>query len=348
MRTFEEASIPIGITAWELFQFRTKLISSGDLATAIRASCTFPGLFAPVLVDGSLCIDGGVFDDGGCMALPGIPESELVVNIVCGRNRLGSSILPEKFKHARLLTLVMDNIPSVSPFTMSSHGPIAYKVARIATYKALHSSHTQQLSKNHWCCFIDGFNIDPETPLNLPRPSAFIPRSESLSSIYSEDSMDTNDPNTASTLEEATQELPRVASFSFLNRSSTSDNIIPRNNSNISSCTAATSVVDGAEANPTIVYTEDDNGPGHVPSGRQSSDIEARLESQHVPRRSTRLSLSQSPSAGINIDNPIDYFDDASISRKHKKRNLVNIDKPENEGINNRKKRSGRHEIEKL
>ena len=50
-----------------------------------------------------LHIDGGVWDDGGLMALPSVPPSNLIVNIVCGRGRIGSSVLPDRFKDARVL-----------------------------------------------------------------------------------------------------------------------------------------------------------------------------------------------------------------------------------------------------
>lgn len=36
------------------------------------------------------------------MALPSLPASNLIVNVVCGRRRINSSILPEKFKDARV------------------------------------------------------------------------------------------------------------------------------------------------------------------------------------------------------------------------------------------------------
>ena len=88
-----------------LIYLPTYSITTGNLATAIRASCTFPGLFQPVMIDGRPHIDGGVYDDGGLMALPSIPSSNLIVNVVCGRGRITSSVLPERFKHARLLTL---------------------------------------------------------------------------------------------------------------------------------------------------------------------------------------------------------------------------------------------------
>ena len=49
-----------------------------------------------------LHIDGGVWDDGGLMALPSVPASNLIVNIVCGRGRIRSSVLPDRFKDARV------------------------------------------------------------------------------------------------------------------------------------------------------------------------------------------------------------------------------------------------------
>ena len=49
-----------------------------------------------------LHIDGGVWDSGGLMALPSVPASNLIVNIVCGRGRIGSSVLPDRFKDARV------------------------------------------------------------------------------------------------------------------------------------------------------------------------------------------------------------------------------------------------------
>jgi NTE family protein len=101
-QSFEECQIPLGIAAFDLYKFQTNCISSGDLATAIRASCCFPGMFQPVMIDSRPHIDGGVWDDGGLMALTHVPESNFVVNIVCGRKRIASSTLPERFKHARV------------------------------------------------------------------------------------------------------------------------------------------------------------------------------------------------------------------------------------------------------
>ena len=70
VRTFEECPIPLGVTTFDLLRCKTQYITGGCLATAMRTSCTFPGLFQPVQIDGSPNIDGGVFDGVGLMALP--------------------------------------------------------------------------------------------------------------------------------------------------------------------------------------------------------------------------------------------------------------------------------------
>jgi hypothetical protein len=110
VQTFEECKIPLGVTAYDVLRFKTKCITTGNIAQAVRASCTFPGLFQPVIIDNSPHIDGGVWDDSGLMsmgrvqqasrtetatAIPStLEEKKLVVNIVCGRGRLASSKLP--------------------------------------------------------------------------------------------------------------------------------------------------------------------------------------------------------------------------------------------------------------
>ena len=53
----------------------------------------------------------------------------------------------------------------VSPFTMETDGPLAYALAKAATYRMLHSAHVQQLKHNHWLAFIDSTGIDLKAPL---------------------------------------------------------------------------------------------------------------------------------------------------------------------------------------
>jgi hypothetical protein len=69
VKTFEEASVPTCVTAFDLSRMKTRKISSGSIAKAVRASCTFPGLFQPCMIEGSPHIDGGVWDHVGMMGL---------------------------------------------------------------------------------------------------------------------------------------------------------------------------------------------------------------------------------------------------------------------------------------
>jgi NTE family protein len=59
VQTFEELSIPLIVVATDLITGDLLEFSSGDLTSAIRASCAVPGIFKPVFLYGRHCIDGG-------------------------------------------------------------------------------------------------------------------------------------------------------------------------------------------------------------------------------------------------------------------------------------------------
>lgn len=58
-KMFEELKIPLIIVTTDLITGDVIEISSGDLSSAIRASCAFPGVFKPVSLYGRYCVDGG-------------------------------------------------------------------------------------------------------------------------------------------------------------------------------------------------------------------------------------------------------------------------------------------------
>lgn len=61
VKNFEDLKIPFAAVACDLETGdEVVLKEKGDLATAIRASCTVPGIFAPVQYEGRTLIDGGV------------------------------------------------------------------------------------------------------------------------------------------------------------------------------------------------------------------------------------------------------------------------------------------------
>jgi NTE family protein len=56
---FEELKIPLILVATDLNSGEAVEFSSGDIASAVRASCAFPGIFKPVFLHGRYFIDGG-------------------------------------------------------------------------------------------------------------------------------------------------------------------------------------------------------------------------------------------------------------------------------------------------
>nr|PZN90708.1 MAG: patatin [bacterium] len=59
-RTFEALPVPFACIATDLETFEPVILWSGDVASAVRASCALPGIIVPVERDGRLLIDGGV------------------------------------------------------------------------------------------------------------------------------------------------------------------------------------------------------------------------------------------------------------------------------------------------
>jgi NTE family protein len=60
VRTFEEAVVPIDVAVFDVFRMKTEFIGSGDLISAIHASCAVPLMFHPVKREGRWLLDGGV------------------------------------------------------------------------------------------------------------------------------------------------------------------------------------------------------------------------------------------------------------------------------------------------
>lgn len=60
---FDDLALPFRAVATDIVKFKPVVIGEGDLATAIRASMTVPGVFAPVTYKGKLLVDGGLVNN---------------------------------------------------------------------------------------------------------------------------------------------------------------------------------------------------------------------------------------------------------------------------------------------
>lgn len=61
-KTFEELKIPLYITAVDINQGRLVVFHKGDVASAVRASMSIPGVFTPIEVGDMTLVDGGIID----------------------------------------------------------------------------------------------------------------------------------------------------------------------------------------------------------------------------------------------------------------------------------------------
>ncbi|MFT5431078.1 MAG: NTE family protein [Myxococcota bacterium] len=136
VRTFDDCRVPVAISVFDVFGRRGAVVESGDLAAAIHASCTYPGLFQPVKIAGRTYIDGGITDRSG---LRGMPKGERVLyhhlstrSKVRGRSKK-LSWFPRR---DGMLPLIIADIPAVGPFKLH-RGMVAFEVARKAVQGAL-------------------------------------------------------------------------------------------------------------------------------------------------------------------------------------------------------------------
>ncbi len=62
-RTIEQLDIPFRAVTVDIVNGEQVIFDSGSVARAVRASCSIPGLFEPVRLDGRVLVDGGVLND---------------------------------------------------------------------------------------------------------------------------------------------------------------------------------------------------------------------------------------------------------------------------------------------
>lgn len=127
VRHFEDCPTPFTAVVHDVLRRRTEPVVSGPITSAIRASCTVPLMFRPVIRSGRLLVDGGVSDRWGSS---GLQESERVLlHFIPSRRRRGKTIPTPRTIPGRRLTLVTPDVPPVTPFRLHA-GPSALERTR--------------------------------------------------------------------------------------------------------------------------------------------------------------------------------------------------------------------------
>jgi len=117
-QTFEDCRVPVALSVFDVVSRRTEVVASGDLATAIVASCALPILFQPQRRAGRWLSDGGILDRPG-LAGVGANERTLVHHLVARSpwRRKGSAALRPPARD-ELVALLLPDLPRSGPFRL--------------------------------------------------------------------------------------------------------------------------------------------------------------------------------------------------------------------------------------
>lgn len=137
--SIESCVIPLRISTFDAVRLRTRVLATGPLAPAVQASCSVPGLFQPVWLDGRPHFDGGIADRPGLAGLAESPaplavHHQLPLRLSSWR-RYFSSGRPSSADRP-VVTFTAPALPSVGPFALA-RGRLAFERAYDATARLL-------------------------------------------------------------------------------------------------------------------------------------------------------------------------------------------------------------------
>ncbi|PLP58626.1 Patatin [Mesorhizobium loti] len=82
--SFEELKIPLKVTATDYFGHKLAVFDSGELHSALAASAAIPAVFRPVVRDGRMLIDGGIYNPVPFDLVEGVADITIAVDVVGG------------------------------------------------------------------------------------------------------------------------------------------------------------------------------------------------------------------------------------------------------------------------
>ena len=62
-RSIDELETPFAAVATDIASGKEVVLTEGAVSTAVQASCSIPGMFAPVELDGAMLVDGGLINE---------------------------------------------------------------------------------------------------------------------------------------------------------------------------------------------------------------------------------------------------------------------------------------------
>jgi len=81
VKRFEDLPIPLRVVATDYWKGEEAVFSSGDIAQAVRASISIPGLFQPYELGGRVFVDGGVVNPVPFEQLEGLADFIIAIDV---------------------------------------------------------------------------------------------------------------------------------------------------------------------------------------------------------------------------------------------------------------------------
>lgn len=131
--SFQTCRVPAALSVFEVRSRSTRVLQTGDVASAIHASCAVPLLFHPVRIDGRSYLDGGILDRPGLIGMPK-EEPRVLFHHIASKSVWRREL--EAPRRPGMVTVVLDGLPRSGPFRLEE-GRRAFRQARLAMRRAL-------------------------------------------------------------------------------------------------------------------------------------------------------------------------------------------------------------------
>lgn len=86
--TFDELKKPLAVVATDICSGQEVVFARGPLDKAVRASCTIPGIYSPVVMDGCQLVDGGMSENVPVKALKALGADVVIAVNVFGHHQV--------------------------------------------------------------------------------------------------------------------------------------------------------------------------------------------------------------------------------------------------------------------
>lgn len=114
---FDKLFVPFRCVASDIDSSKLVVLRKGQLGTAVRASSTFPFLFRPIRINGTLLFDGGMYDNFPI----GVAEKEFGPDIIIGSKAVGNYPPPEE---TNLMSQIQNMLMRKADFTIPEQNGI--------------------------------------------------------------------------------------------------------------------------------------------------------------------------------------------------------------------------------